>query len=241
MYLCIIWARCNQRVIKGAPAISAILTTPFHHIDQPQFFRCTSYQSVSKTAAVCPLNNGICSGSLPFSFSGITANAPPPPDSQLTDKYCGLTCDSDSIPAERQPERPSVMNKLSIRSSIHCLHANPRYISRLSTCLYQIRVPRILWYSKSIVALLLKSGSFPKNEMISYGSSFLLPLARDIPANIVFFLLSFQGLWVASEGIAEYSHTFFVGRPNTWPSSWASAKQISSKSLSTVSRTNLPW
>lgn len=49
------------------------------------------YQSVSKTGAVCPRNSGICSGNLPFSFKGITANAPPPLASQLTERYSGLT------------------------------------------------------------------------------------------------------------------------------------------------------
>lgn len=47
-------------------------------------------QSVSSTAAVCPRNRGNCSGSLPFSSSGITANAPPPLASQLTATYFGL-------------------------------------------------------------------------------------------------------------------------------------------------------
>jgi hypothetical protein len=47
-------------------------------------------QSVSSTAAVCPRNSGIGSGSLPFSSSGITANAPPPLASQLTATYFGL-------------------------------------------------------------------------------------------------------------------------------------------------------
>lgn len=50
----------------------------------------SSYQSVSKTTAVCPRNSGIWSGSFPLSFTGMTANAPPPPDSQLTDRYSGL-------------------------------------------------------------------------------------------------------------------------------------------------------
>ena len=50
------------------------------------------YQSVSSTAAVCPRKRGIWSGSLPFSFRGMTAKAPPPEASQLTDRYSGLTC-----------------------------------------------------------------------------------------------------------------------------------------------------
>lgn len=40
---------------------------------------------------MCPRNSGIWSGTLPLSFRGMTANAPPPPDSQLTDRYSGLT------------------------------------------------------------------------------------------------------------------------------------------------------
>lgn len=48
-------------------------------------------QSVSNTTAVCPRKRGTTSGIFPFSFSGITANAPPPPDSQLTARYSGLT------------------------------------------------------------------------------------------------------------------------------------------------------
>lgn len=47
-------------------------------------------QSVSSTTAVWPRNNGKSSGSFPRSSKGITANAPPPPASQLTAKYLGL-------------------------------------------------------------------------------------------------------------------------------------------------------
>lgn len=38
-----------------------------------------------------PLNSGITSGSFPLSSSGMTAKEPPPPDSQLTERYFGLT------------------------------------------------------------------------------------------------------------------------------------------------------
>lgn len=48
------------------------------------------YQSVSSTTAVCPLNNGILSGTLPLSSTGMTANAPPPLASQLTEMYSGF-------------------------------------------------------------------------------------------------------------------------------------------------------
>lgn len=50
-----------------------------------------TYQSVSRTVAVWPLNSGIWSGSFPLSSSGMTANEPPPPASQLTERYFGLT------------------------------------------------------------------------------------------------------------------------------------------------------
>ena len=58
---------------------------------------CSStHQSVSRTTAVWPLNSGICSGSLPFSFNGMTANAPPPLDSQLTERYSGLAWENQT-------------------------------------------------------------------------------------------------------------------------------------------------
>ena len=47
-------------------------------------------QSVSSTAAVWPRNKGINSGSLPRSSRGMTANAPPPLASQLTERYLGF-------------------------------------------------------------------------------------------------------------------------------------------------------
>lgn len=46
-----------------------------------------AYQSVSKTTALCPLKSGNWSGSRPFSFNGMTAKAPPPLASQLTERY----------------------------------------------------------------------------------------------------------------------------------------------------------
>lgn len=39
---------------------------------------------------MCPRKRGIWSGSLPLSLTGMTANAPPPPDSQFTDRNSGL-------------------------------------------------------------------------------------------------------------------------------------------------------
>ena len=48
------------------------------------------FQSVSSTEAVCPRKSGIWSGSFPRSLTGMTANAPPPLDSQLTERYSGF-------------------------------------------------------------------------------------------------------------------------------------------------------
>lgn len=52
------------------------------------------FQSVSNTAAVCPRNSGRVSGRRPFSSMGMTANAPPPLASQLTEMYSGFACSS---------------------------------------------------------------------------------------------------------------------------------------------------
>lgn len=57
--------------------------------------RC-AYQSVSRTAAVCPRKRGISSGARPFSLMGMTAKAPPPLASQLTEMYSGLACEGMS-------------------------------------------------------------------------------------------------------------------------------------------------
>lgn len=52
--------------------------------------KAAAHQSVSRTVAVWPRNSGIWSGAFPFSFRGMTAKAPPPDDSQLTDRYSAL-------------------------------------------------------------------------------------------------------------------------------------------------------
>lgn len=58
---------------------------------RPRAYRSEdAYQSVSSTTAVCPLNSGIFSGTLPVSSTGMTANAPPPLASQLTAMYSGF-------------------------------------------------------------------------------------------------------------------------------------------------------
>lgn len=81
-------AEATMRSLKG------LLQTGHQHLKRRagSLGVATPYQSVSRTAAVWPRNSGIWSGSLPFSDSGITAKAPPPEASQLTDKYSGLTC-----------------------------------------------------------------------------------------------------------------------------------------------------
>lgn len=55
-------------------------------------FLAGAHQSVSRTVAVWPRNRGIWSGTLPLSSTGMTAKAPPPDASQLTDRYSGLAC-----------------------------------------------------------------------------------------------------------------------------------------------------
>ena len=47
-------------------------------------------KAVSKTGPLCPLNNETVSGAFPVSLTGMTANAPPPEDSQLTEMYFPL-------------------------------------------------------------------------------------------------------------------------------------------------------
>jgi hypothetical protein len=47
-------------------------------------------QSVSRTAAVWPRKRGSWSGARPRSLMGMTAKAPPPLASQLTEMYSGL-------------------------------------------------------------------------------------------------------------------------------------------------------
>ena len=85
-----------------------------------------THQSVSNTGAVCPLNRGICSGSLPFSPTGITAKAPPPLASQLTARYSGFACPVSLVPPLQH-----------------------------SSYLHQIRVPRIATDMKIIIARFL--------------------------------------------------------------------------------------
>jgi hypothetical protein len=79
--LAIVRSRSYDSIIEGTPrCLSALCLLDG---DLP-------YQSVSRTGAVCPRKSGICSGSLPFSFTGTIANAPPPLASQLTDRYSGF-------------------------------------------------------------------------------------------------------------------------------------------------------
>ena len=79
---------------------------------------------------MCPLNNGSCSGSLPFSLIGITANAPPPLACQLTEIYCGFACGDVSTCAS--PPRRHIYSHL-----------------------YKVCVPGVVRYPQIIVTLLL--------------------------------------------------------------------------------------
>ena len=74
--LSVIGTRSYQGVIKRVPTVivSFVRNGLFD-----------SYQSVSNTTAVCPLNSGSSSGNRPFSLIGMTAKAPPPLASQLTE------------------------------------------------------------------------------------------------------------------------------------------------------------
>ena len=99
------------------------------------------YQSVSKTTAVCPRNKGNCSGNRPFSLMGMTANAPPPLASQLTDIYCGF----------------------AFVLSDHILHI-PMRVHHL----YEVRIPSISGDPYVIVALFLSKGSASDRSLLSY-------------------------------------------------------------------------
>ena len=83
----IVRGRGNDAVVEGVPA-SEIRGRSF----RPGEAWSRAHQSVSRTAEVCPRNKGMRSGSFPFSFRGMTAKAPPPLDSQLTERYSGLAC-----------------------------------------------------------------------------------------------------------------------------------------------------
>lgn len=91
--LSIIRPRCYNTIIERVPGrcqqySGALVLTP--------------YQSVSNTGPVCPRNSGICSGNRPFSFTGITAKAPPPLASQLTERYSGLAWPTSVSPMFHQ-------------------------------------------------------------------------------------------------------------------------------------------
>ena len=84
-YLAIVRSRCYQRIVERRP-----MRNERRHDHTLR----SLYQSVSKTTAVCPLNKGNCSGNRLFSMIGMTANAPPPLASQLTEIYCGFAFDT---------------------------------------------------------------------------------------------------------------------------------------------------
>jgi hypothetical protein len=71
---------------------------------------------VSNTGAVCPRNRGICSGSRPFSLTGMTANAPPPLASQLTARYSGFAWTAVSSAAFHPKYRGSNLHQVCIPS-----------------------------------------------------------------------------------------------------------------------------
>jgi hypothetical protein len=62
-------------------------------------WRYPTHQSVSSTAAVCPRKRGRRSGRRPRSLTGMTANAPPPLASQLTEMYSGLAYSLSDSPS----------------------------------------------------------------------------------------------------------------------------------------------
>ena len=115
----------------------------------------SSHQSVSNTGPVCPRNSGICSGSRPFSLTGITANAPPPLASQLTERYSGLAW-------------PAAVSSVFSAPSLDCI---------LIAHLHQIRVPRIATDMQIVVARLLPGG-FSKNVSWCRGQLALVPYWR---------------------------------------------------------------
>jgi hypothetical protein len=82
--LAIVRGGCDQRVVERTPKKTLALSLSFTAIIG------RAYQSVSRTAAVCPRKRGIWSGARPRSLRGMTAKAPPPLDSQLTAMYSGL-------------------------------------------------------------------------------------------------------------------------------------------------------
>lgn len=86
-HLSVFRGRGDDTVVERVPASENERDT----LGSQEVVGSTTYQSVSRTVAVCPRNSGIWSGSLPRSFRGMTANAPPPEESQLTERYSGLT------------------------------------------------------------------------------------------------------------------------------------------------------
>jgi hypothetical protein len=125
-----------------------------------------THQSVSSTAAVWPRNKGIWSGSFPRSFRGMTAKAPPPLDSQLTERYSGFTCRSGL--------------KLSAQVAVRSVDSGGGRESRRAggadqgndpvTYLYQVGVPGIAADVEVVIAKLLLGG-LPKDVSWAEGRS----------------------------------------------------------------------
>ena len=93
--LAIFRRRGNDAIIEGVPLEGVSF------LYKSAMFASRSYQSVSRTVAVCPRKSGIWSGALPLSSKGMTANAPPPEESQLTERYSGLTYSRLLVSAHR--------------------------------------------------------------------------------------------------------------------------------------------
>jgi hypothetical protein len=127
-----------------------------------------THQSVSSTAAVWPRKSGIWSGSLPRSFRGMTANAPPPPDSQLTERYSGLTCQAPGV------------NELKMR-----LGGAARENTQI-THLHQVGIPGIAADVEVVVAKLLLGGlskdvswSEDRSAAVACEAAFQFPAQRS--------------------------------------------------------------
>lgn len=90
--LAIVGAGGDNAVIERVPASRKVSSAGLdkRSVRRVALGNVRPHQSVSRTTAVWPRKRGIWSGSLPLSLSGMTANAPPPPDSQLTDRYSGF-------------------------------------------------------------------------------------------------------------------------------------------------------
>lgn len=112
-----------------------------------------------------PLNSGIWSGSFPFSLSGMTAKEPPPPASQLTERYFGLTYIAQShVSSQLLSHCPPGLSGLlrgegwvarDGREGSYRGGGRGLVTGRGGSYLYEVGVPRILADVEVIVAVLL--------------------------------------------------------------------------------------